>query len=596
MGRLSITAFAVALLCFPLVAAPVPAGGKSKDVNDLPVAANSTVVIQLNGLDRSKGRLLKMLEPIDADLAKHAGGWFDEQMKELLEGRDLKGIDPNGRIFVAVGAFGDDPTSPPVAVSIPVPDYKTFREKFLTTAERKSFDGGKGGVDEIEFEPMNKPLYLVDNKSGYVTVTPNKELAESYADKLKVLKATDLGQVGDSFLAADVAVFVNLARINELYGEQIQQGKQFFNLMFQQGGMGLDPKQLQAAKTMFDGLFQVIEDGKGFVIAVDARPEGANLRLDLTVNADTPSARVLANEKPSPLTVLNALPKGMNAYTASRWGKTFVEMQRLLGGEFAAPDGDDRLAEAIEAFSALTATASGETVTLSGPGLSSLTATAFTDPAKVAEAKLKLMKKMTGGATYSNIILKQNPEVKEASQTHAGVKLSSVQIEVDYQAAVRNLPDETAKEAAIEAMKKLVPEKQTIWFGSDATRYIQVSAKDWDTAKGLLDGFVAPKAKVGDDAAFALTRKHLPDEAGFLSVVDTSGMIGTFGDYLGSMSGAIPAPGFEMPKLGKVKGDPAYVGMAFTVRPQSARFDLFVPAGAAKLMMKAVEEGQKEKE
>lgn len=594
MVRLSVAVF-TAFLSTSLFAAPVPAGGKSKDVNDLPVAANSTVVLQLNGLDRSKGRMLKMLEPIDAALAKQASEWFDSQVKEGLEGRDLKGIDPNGRIFVALGAFGDG--DPPVAVSIPVPDYKTFREKFLTTAERKSFDAGKNGVDEIEFEPTNKPLYLVDNKAGYVTVTPNKELAESYADKLKVLKASDLGTVGDSFLSADVAVFVNMVRVNELYGEQIKQGKELFNLVFQQqGGMGLDPKQMQAAKTVFEGVFQVIEDAKGFAISLDTRPEGANLRFDLSVKADTPTAKVLASEKPNALKVLNALPKGMQAYTASKWGKSFADLQRMLGGEFAAPDGDDKLAEAIEKFTELTASADGETVTLTGPAQSALTATVFKDPAKVAEAKLKLMKKMTGGASYSNIILKQNPEVKEASQKHAGISLSSVMIEVDYQAAVRNLPDDTAKEAAIEAMKKLVPEKQTIWFGSDATRYIQISAKDWDTAKTLLDGFTAPKAKVEDDAAFALTRKQLPDEAGFLSLIDTAGMVGTLGDYLGSMGGAIPAPGFEMPKLGKVKGDPAFIGVGFTVRPQSARFDLFVPASAVKLVMKSVEEGQKEKD
>jgi hypothetical protein len=599
MSRRPLTAFLTVLALTPsLFSAPVPAGGKSKDVTDLPVPANAMAAIQLNGLDRSKARVLKLLEPIDAEIAKQVAGWMDEQLKEVLEGRDLKGIDANGRVFVAVAALGDlGNADPPVSVSIPVADYKTFREKFLTTAERKSFIAGKGGVDEIEFEPSGKPLYLVDNKAGYVIASPNKELAESYADKFEPLSAKKLGTVADSFLAADVAVFLNVVRVNEVYGEQIKQGKAFFNLAFQQGGgMGLDPKQMQAAKVMFDGLFQVIEDANGFVVALDARPEGGNLRLDLSFLPSTPSANVLANEKPTPLKVLNDQPKGMNNYSASKWGKAFADLQRTLGGEFAAPDGDDKLADAIEKWTELFTSTDGETVTLAGPAMSSLTSTAFKDPTKVADAKLKLMKKMTGGASYSNVILKQNPEVKEASQKHAGFTLHSASIEVDYQAAVRNLADDTAKEAAIEAMKKLLPEKQTIWFGSDATRYIQITAKDWDTAKAMLDGFAAPKAKVGDDPAFLLTRKQLPEEAGFLSLVDTGGMLGTIGDYLSSMGGAIPAPGVEMPRFGKVSGDPAYIGVAFTARPQSARFDLFVPTGAMKAIKKSVEEGQKEKE
>jgi hypothetical protein len=73
-------------------------------------------------------------------------------------------------------------------------------------------------------------------------------------------------------------------------------------------------------------------------------------------------------------------------------------------------------------------------------------------------------------------------------------------------------------------------------------------------------------------------------------------MLGTIGDYLSSMGGAIPAPGVEMPKFGKVSGDPAYIGLAFTARPQSARLDLFVPTAAVKAIKKSVEEGQKEKE
>lgn len=595
MFRHRLTVLAVAcLFAPPLLAAPVPAGGKAKDVTDLPVAANAMAVVQLNGLDRTKGRLAKMLEAVDAEAAKAAVAQFDEQFQSVLEGRDLKGIDPTGRIFLAVGSFGDLANQdPPVAVAVPVPDYKTFKEKFLTAGERKTLMVGKDGVDEVELETEgNTTTYLVDLTGGYVVLTPNKELAESYTGKLERLTAKKLGAVADSFLTADAALYLNVGRVNEVYGDTIKQGKQFFNLILQQGGMGFDPKQLQAARVMFEGVFQVVEDATGIVIGVEARPEGVNLRLDSTFGPDTPSAKALAAEKPNPLKALADLPKGMSTYTASKWSKAFADLRRSLGGEFTAPPGEDRLADAIEKFTELFDAATGESVAVSGPESSSLSVAVFADPGKVADAKAKLMKQLTAGAGYSNLTLKENVTVKEADQKAGGFTLAAAVIEVDYEASVKNVPNETAKEAAIEAMKKLVPAKQTVWFGSDGKRFVQITAKDWAAAKKLLDGYLDGKAKAGGDPAFNTTRKQMPDEAGYLALFETAGILSGLSDSFGALGDAIPAPGVEIPKIGKAKGDPSFVGVAFTAQPLSARFDLFVPTAAIKTIRQAMADGE----
>lgn len=596
MSRSRIPAFAVALLFLPAaLAAPVPAGSKAKDVSELPVAADAMAVIQLNGVDRTKGRVAKMLEGVDPALAKQAAEKLDEALKEALDGRDLKGLDPNGRVFVAVGDFGElAGDTPPVVVAVPVKDYKTFKEKFLTEGERKGLTTA-GGIDQFDAEPAGKTVFAVDTKGGYVVLTPNKETAEKYADKLETLSAKKLGAVGESFLDADAAVYLNLDRINQVYGEQIKQGKAFFNLAMQQGGAGLDPKQMQLARTVFDGMFQVIEDASGLVISIEARPEGANLRFDAAFKPDTPTAKTLATEQPNPLKALADLPKGMKAYTASKWGKAFTDLQRSLGGEFAAPDGDEKLTEKLVQWADLLSTAEGEAVTVTGPESASLAVTAFKDAGKVTAAKLKLMKELPGGSTYSNLVLKEKPAVKEAAQKHGGMTLHAANIEVDYEASVKTVADPTAKEAAVEAMKKLVPEKQTVYFGADGGKFVQVTAKDWAAAKALLDSYADPKAKAGGDAAFLLTRKQLPAEAGFISLVDTVETINTMLESFGAMAGAIPAPGLEVPKLpGKIKGDTSYVGVAFTARPLNARFDLFVPTAAIKTVRKAIEEGEKE--
>jgi hypothetical protein len=578
-----------------LLAAPVPAGGKAKDVAEIPVRADSMLVVQLNGVTRTKERVQKMLEQVDAAFAKGIAAKLDEQLKEVLEGRDLKGLDLNGRVFLSISSFAELGNGDlPIVVALPVADYKTFREKFLTASERKSFIAGKEGVDEIDFDLTGKSVYLVDNKAGYVIASANQEAVAKYAEKYESLTTKRLGTLAESFLTADATLYLNMERVNEVHGAQIQQGKALFNLIFQQGGMRLDQRQMEAMRVLFEGMFQVIADATGLVIALEARPEGANLRFDLGVQAETPSANVLAKEKPNPLKALDDLPKGMIAYSASRWGKALADLYQTLGGEVAAPEGDDKLTEVIKKWMEAYLAADGETVTVSGPQTSSLTTTVYADPSKVTAAKLKLMKRMTGGATYSNFVLKENPMVKEADQKLSGFTFHAASVEVDYQASVKNVPDEAAKEAAIEAMKKLVPEKQTVWFGDDGKRFVQVTAKDWATAKKLIDGFADPKARVGDDAAFAATRKQMPAEASYLALYETAETLNMISDSLNAMDTVVPVPGLEIPKLGKLKTDSTFIGLALSTQPRLARFDLFVPTAAVKVIRQIIEESEKE--
>jgi hypothetical protein len=577
-----------------LVAAPVPVGGKAADITELPVAANAMLVVQLNGLERTKDRIVKMLQGVDENTAKEAGKQFDEMLKGLLEGRDLAGLDGQGRAFVAVGPLAEVASEEgPFAFLLPVKDYKTFQGKFLTDGERKSFQKGKGGVDEVELAASGNALYLVDTGTGYVVVSPNKDTAEAYAGKYEKLTAKKMGTLADAFLSADVGVFLNLARVNEEYAGPIAQGRVAVGQLFQLVGGQLDPAQIEVAKSMIDGLFQVVEDGTGLVIAVEARPEGAGVRVEGAFTAGSESDKVLAAETPTGLKGLADLPKGMTSYSASNWGKGIGGIQRKLGTEFN-PD-DDGAGRAIEKWIELTA-GGGESVSMSGSGLATLTAAAVKDPQKAADAKLAVFQALGEGSRYSNLALKAKPKAAKDAQKHAGFTLHSATVEVDYEASVQKGLEGDQREAAIEAMKKLVPEKQTIYFGTDGKRFVQVSGKDWDEAKGLLDQFASPKAKASDDPAFAATRKQLPAEAGYVLLSDAGSLIGTLAEYAGGLAGAIPGgPGADFPKFGKVKGDPAYMGVAVTAKKQSVRFDLFVPTTAVKAVMKAAEEGAKEK-
>lgn len=577
-----------------LSAAPVPVGGKAADVKELPVAANSMLVVQLNGLERTRDRVTKLIQGVDPEKAKDAGTHLDDMLKEVLEGRDLAGLDAQGRAFVAVGPFAElARDDSPIAVLLPVKDYKTFREKFLTKGEQRSFKKGKGGVDEIDLETNDMTVYLVDNGAGYVVATPNKDTAEAYAGKLDKLTAKKLGTLADAFLSGDVGVFVNVERVNEEYAGPIAQGRAAIAQVFQLFGGQLDKAQVELAKAALDGLFQVIEDATGVVIAVDARPEGFALRAEAAFTADSVSDKVLSAESPSALAGLSSLPKGMTTYTGSKWGQGIGGIQRKLAPEFASDD--EKATAAIDKLFELQSAGGGEMVTASGPEFAFLSATAFKEAGKAADARLAVFQALDEGARYSNLVLKTKPKVTKDAQKHAGFTLHSAAIELDFEASAKT-PDPTQREAAIEAMKKFTPEKQTLWFGSDGKRLVQVTGKDWDAAKKLLDEFASPKAKAGDDKAFAATRKQLPAEASYLLLTDAVQTLSQWAEYASGVGGAIPGANVtDLPKFGKVKGDPAFLGVAVTARKQSVRFDLFVPVAALKTVMKAVEEGEKEK-
>ena len=118
-------------------------------------------------------------------------------------------------------------------------------------------------------------------------------------------------------------------------------------------------------------------------------------------------------------------------------------------------------------------------------------------------------------------------------------------------------------------------------------RFVAVTAPDWAAAKALLDGAVDKKATASGDAAFAATRKQLPAEAGTITLFDAVKGLSFVGEYLKGLGGAIPGLPVDLPKIGKVKGDPAYLGFAVGLNGDTACVDVFVPVGAVKLVRQA---------
>jgi len=593
---LRIACLAIAAVAFTTAASAAPAPAAGVNIA-LPYPAKAPVVLQIHGLERSRERLSKMLEALPPAEAKQIKKGLDDGLTQLLKDRKLDAVPPNGRTFVVVNdiaKLADEETG--VSILIPVTGFKEFKASLLTAAERKSVEKAGNGYESFKFSAIGeeRTLYLVDLK-GYAVITPSKDVAEIYAGKFTPAQSGAMGpDLSGSFLNADVSLFVNMDVINDLYGDQIRQGKQFMDFALGQAqnmGMipGLGKQQLDMAKTMIGGVFQVVEDSKGIVLALEFRPEGLNVRGQVRFADDTTSSDVLKLETPTALADLSKLPKGLSTYGGSKLGKKFTDLGSKFSQEFLAGDEDEKGAERIAKLQAdiLAAGPAGFYSASKSPERS-LTVTAYKDPQKALDAMVKLYSGLGDGGKFATILLKSKPAVTPKAGTHRDIDFTEVKLSFDFAAAVEALPEPT-REAALAQFKRLMSEKTTYWYGSDGKSLIQVSAKDWTAAKQLLDEYLDSKTAIGSDAGFQIARKNLPQEASLLYLLETGDVVMMLVEQVKTVAQAIPGGG--LPPIGgvkPVKGDATYLGFALTLKPQVATGDMFLPGTAMNVAVKMI--------
>ncbi|HVK19680.1 MAG TPA: hypothetical protein VM533_22295 [Fimbriiglobus sp.] len=582
MPALRIATLMVACLAGTAAAAPVGKGDWAK--TELPVPAKSLVVVQLNGVGAAREKLAGFLDAAVPDLAAKAKQNIDAFLKDHLEGRDLSALTPDGRAYLVLTSFdGVFQGEARAAVLFPTADYKTFREKFLTPDERKTFEDGRGGVNRVE--SAGRTVYLVHRAaSGHVAATTDEEVAELLAGKFEPLTGAKIGEtVAPVVVGSDVSVYVNLAEINDRYGDQLRQLRGLFqNLLQQGGGAGLDRRQVEQARVVYEALFQAIEDGTGLALGAEFRPDGLHLRVEAAFGKGTESAKLLAAERPAQLDRLGTLPRGEALYTAGQFSPGLARAVAAFSREFAAGEDEERAVRAIEQYTERLAGAGGWQSAGSGPR-GSLVVLTPEDPAKLVSAHQTVLRNLPEAGWYQNVVLKQKPEVRDADQSHRGFELTRAALVLDLEASAGNIPDENLRKATIESMRRLVSDRTTYWFGTDGKRYVQVSGKDWETARKLLDAYLDGKETVGSDVAFQSVLKQLPAEASQVVLADVGRTLGSFGDYMSAIVEALPAfPGLNLGELKPFKGEPTYAGFALVLKPGSVGATVVIPAAAVK--------------
>ncbi len=573
-----LAALTAATLATATPAAPVTPGSTESPLAVVP--AKAPIVVHVRGLERVRGRLTAMLKEAVPDVADEFvksidAGFGNTPVGAALANRNLSGLDKNGSVFVALLELPTpEVETPPVAVIAKVSKYAEFRDGLLTADEKKTLQTDPAGFEKAEV--MGGNLYLLD-RGGYAAVTMSKDVAALLAKKGDGLDTRLKPELAKKVVENDVAVFVNVGAVAKTYADQIKQGRDFAGMMIEQAAAQAGNLP-EGTKKVVESTFQVLEDGKDFVLAFDFRPDGLDAQLHLTVGADTATSKAMKDSRPGKTDEIGTLPAGFIGYMATRPAPGSVSPGMSAGK-------DNKVLEA--AVKELNE--AGNSLGLTGADFPSpsLSVAVFKDAQKALAANLKVFEAMTGDGAMQMAPVKGKPEIKPDAETYKGIKFTSVRLVWDFEKMAASGGD-----ALKDELKKMLGEDQKAWLGVQGDKLITVTAKDFAAAKAILDKFLAGTATLGSDPAYAATRKQLPEAATSLIVLDAGRFAQTAGDYMLKMIKTSPAGGLlpNVPDgIKPIAGKPAYIGMVLALRPEYATFDLFLPVTGVKEIKRVID-------
>lgn len=581
MNRLRFLFLATAFLIGPAStarSAPVPATRSGLEQ----VPDTAPLVLHVRGVEGVHDRLVALMKAALPDLLNKHQSEIDDFFKKgpdnVLMSRKIRGLAKDGPHFFALLELPkpNDSDEPKMAMILTVNNYKEFRDSILTEEERKNIQAEGNGIESATFGSSPKPTYFLDRK-GYAVVTPDKEVAESFTKKFTGLHTKVNKELAAKLLASDLGLYVNMDAVNKEYGEQIKQAKQGIEQALAFGAAAAEESQkrfAEIAKKAIDPTFQTIEDMQALLLTFELRSGGLALNLQGEVKENSIAANYLQDARPISFDELGRLPRGRVFYLGM---KSSAGMYKKLGNLIAGI-GAEQTKNSADLMKELAK--AGPNIQLSCGSFppAGLDVDHYDDPAKAVAATLKMYRNMEPEANN----LKKKPVVKADAETFGKFKLHSVQLTMDFakmaeQAAVRG--GEDAKQEFIEAMKKLLGEKKTIWFGTDGKTSVQITAPDWKTASKLLEQYSKNEGTARQAKAFHNAQKELPKKTSFLVLADPVHLAGRL-----IQAGKPAIPGLQVPPDWpnlSAKGSATYVGLALTLQPRRGSIDLFITAAAA---------------
>jgi hypothetical protein len=541
------------------------------------VPAKAPVVIYCHGIARTKDRLVNLIKNAAPELAPMIEAQMESGLKQAMKDRELKGLAKDGPIFLAMTELPEGGEEKPAGAAIVrVTNFAEFRDGLLTEEERKGVKKDPAGFEVARCGETD--IYFV-NQGDYAIVTSRKDTAEDFTKKREGLDARIAPDVGKRLLDSDVALYVDMVAINKKYGEQMQGAREkvvegMQSLQNMQGGGPIDKKSAETMQEVVNGFFQFVSDSKSFLMAAEFRPEGLAWHSSMRVSEDSSTNNILKESKIGALADVGKLPKGKTIYGGVQFS---TELAKLFAKAVGMATGGKTDIAGTLADAGLQAIYMHYSMPME-----QLQVWQCQNPAKAVDFTLKLYESLEAGAKLQAPI-KGKPQIQRDAESHRDFKFNSVHMEWDFD----KMAQQPGAQMMLPMMKKMLGTGLDTWFGTDGKIYVQITAKDWDSAKKQLDQYLDGKNPVGDEAAFNSARSQLPAEVTGFNAFDSAQFMVMLAQFLGPFADVASA------KVQVIKEDKgkSFFGAAFTLKPQTGAIDVWFPVSFFKEISKVATQG-----
>ncbi len=562
----------------PLTAAPIPAA----QTGLAQIPASAPLVIQLRGLEGAVDRLVAFLNKVLPDHGQLAGLLIKNAVEKGVDGRTFEGLAKDGPHFLA---FLEMPKPemegpPKAALVLSTTNTEKFLDGLLKDSEKKALKKEEGYRSTV-IENRDEPLFIVE-REGFVLFTPNKSVARELTRKGAGIDSRMSAELKAKLLASDLGVYLSMDVLNKDYAEQIKTAKNeaLEGLKAQAETNAIDKTQLATMIQAVTGLFQAVEDSKGIVAGLEFRPEAVALNFQTELRAGTATAKLLGDTTLSKFENLAKLPAGQMFYLAGDMNPAILNaIKGSIFGLAEDPKNEQGkvVAQAIEALLKGKPTSVVQSSTAPAAGLQIWQAA---DPAAMLAGQVAVFKALGNGAGFGGMVLAEKPAIKADAQKYGDIAFTRVNLKIDTEKLASQfgpeLPEDFRKSMA-EGMKKLLGKELAVFLGSDGKHLIQVSARDWDTARKLLDSYFEGKDSLRTVAGYAQIRKELPGQGSGIVLVDLPTYLAVVLDLVKpSIQAMVPFP--EKYPAAAPKGASGFLGFAVSLNKERASADLVITA------------------
>lgn len=531
------------------------------------VPADADVVIRVRGIEAVRDDLIAMIRAMSPALGERAAPALEQAVAHV---REQLGEPATRTPFLALMRVAppERPGSPPFAVIVQSNNYQGVIDSLGGKGKTKQ---EPGGLDSFP-GPQGQTLFA-GKGDGFVVFGPDSKLVTGVVKPAgKTLGDSLPEELSRRLLDGDLGLYVNVAALQSRYGEQIDAARQQFMAVLDQAGQQAgNAAMMDAAKQIYGGLFDALKVADGLALNFDFDREALKLAGEVTVRSDSDIAKGLGEARGSDFAGLGKLPAdgtyyiGMSVSPALFARLQSMGLNMMFGGTRPSPE----IQRAMDLHKAAGRT---ETVGMSrvGDGVQGLNVMTTEDPRKLMEASLAMSRALKSAKPGPFAELIKDVSVTPDARKYKDTSFTEVVVKMDLDALAKLQPNPAAAEST---RQMFGGDTLRTFLGVQDKSVLSVTAKDWDTARGLLDAYTQGQNPLGQSASFKAIRSQLPDQPSMVMLLSAQGLVRQMASqFAGMLQNPDLKPPADMPK------ETALIGGALKPGTKGYQFQLIIPS------------------